>query len=290
MNSYEQFEQQPIGVPMPQAGEEFEDSGSDADEATQLSLPSEMDAFLREHKTDPESAKAAWLQAAKEGVPIEDNFEMVRALETLAPGAVAYLQSEFNIQHFGRYPLNLLLEMYEERSEIRQAGVIIYAKHDHNDALYNQLPIQELHATVKGVCSVKVVECGSVEEVAHALEKLRNRHGLLAFAAVYAHGTEHQITFGENRESGTLNQGSVHEALSETLRTTLVQGAQICLASCSTGAKNGIGERIAEAGGRDTYAPTHPTAMRSFGVKVSGNRISFSPEYFDARAAHLKAA
>ncbi len=221
----------------------------------------------------------------------ELNIEHAELLEQLRPGSVALLQTKFNLEHFARYPMSVLLELYDSRMDRGPWGLIVYAKSDHNDALYHQPEqLTEMHEKLSGKLNLRIVESDNTQELTKHLSELKEEFGEASFLVVCGHGTKDGLTLGgggEDHESLQKESPSTM-AFADSTRSFLTEGAEICMLSCSTGKADGIGQSLSEQTGATVSAPESDTALDSFGVELNGDKVSFKPVYTSGNAARFQ--
>ena len=239
--------------------------------------------------SDPEAESLLqyWRESVIAGVPLLENIEPTVALERLAPGSVAYLHQVCNIAHFGRYPLKLLLAMFEQRHDQSDWGILVYAKHDHNNALYDEDPLNEMMDALGTSYKMRVVECGSAQEAAEMMQSMANRYGKASFAVFSAHGSSKGISLSGGNEPA-ISKDSLREEFGDVLDRSLEAGAEICIAACSTGSSDGVGETMSIESGHDAVAPDEDSGLESFGASISFGRVTFHPRFRGAATRKMK--
>ncbi len=211
---------------------------------------------------------------------IERNLATTLYLEKAAPGAVHYLREEYGIQHFGRYPAQMLLDMFHRREETGPWGLTIFAKADHNDAFYYSEPLAQMHSEVGDAFTTRIIECDSVTEVRRLMARLAAKHGKAGFVIINAHGNPEGMRLGDDQDQ-VLTKEVINERFGFLIHECTEEGAGICLNSCSTGQQGAVSEHIAASSGKQTSAPTTDTAVQDYGAEIRGNTIHFNPKYHD---------
>jgi len=252
----------------------------------------------------PESPQPTAQESYK--VKGEVDEQHVRAeLNQIVPGAVQYLANENNISHFARYPLQLLVDMYQAKDSSKPWGLVIASKDDHNGAFYHSGALNKLHRSIGSEIHTRVVETASVQEATALAEKLAGRFGPASYLILRGHGNEMGIQFGAEGEEGselqhpdadpmqeseTTEKASISE-FADSIKGVLLPGAGICFDSCSTGASDeSIAQELATQSGHDTAAPTGDSGMIDLGAQVVGRVVKFQPKYHEASTRMSKAA
>ncbi len=211
-------------------------------------------------ETEAESGKDVISEEQKNLSESDDN--RVRGeVDAEAPGASAFLSDYYNIEHFARYPKEVLVEMSRSRDDAGPWGLIIVAKADHNGAFYSPENLAKLKNQVGGSFKMRIVEAGTVEEAQELTAKLTRAHGRAGYCMIGGHGSSVSIQFGEapataptgpeqeltykltaqkegedkQADSGPRPRASL-ATLGETLDSNLEERAGIVLFSCSTAA------------------------------------------------------
>lgn len=202
---------------------------------------------------DRESLVASWQQSAGVGVEIKKNLSRTEELELAAPGSVKVLQQEFHLEHFGRYPLQVLLDMYEQRGEAGNWGLLVYAKEDHNGALYENGPLKEMHSSIASSCKMRIIECDSVGGLSKDLQGMASSFEKASFLLISAHGAPDSIQLGEGK---TITKENIEEDLGETFAQGLTEEAEICISVPSTSIRGACSRaRLAKSAGLIRSSP-----------------------------------
>ncbi|HEY3780318.1 MAG TPA: hypothetical protein VGL56_04485 [Fimbriimonadaceae bacterium] len=206
--------------------------------------------------------------------------EQLRRFQFEVPGALDVLRRQFHLDHWERYPASVLANMYDEKEERGNWGVMIYPKEDWNGAFKHSKQITGLNEVVRKTHNLRIVECGSAEEASDILKELAGKYGPASFAVVCGHGTEEAVHFGDNEEE-LLTKSVAEDQFGKALGDSLKAGSEVCLCSCSTAAEGGIAENISDTSGHTVHGPEVPTNMKSFGARVKGDRVEFHPQYVE---------
>ena len=219
----------------------------------------------------------------------ETTSNTLRSLDEFEPEAADVLRREFDLEEFGRYPIEALRAMYREKDSDGDWGLMIYAKDDYNGAFMHQGPARELYESVAATHHLRIVECESLDDIKSQLARLGAKYGPASFAVVNAHGSPETLRFGEDEKKGVVKRtGAVDKKeLGDALDGILKPGAEVCLAACSTGVEAGIGQVVSDETGHDVHGPDDDAALQSYGAVIKGDSVSFSPRYSGADSNEL---
>lgn len=224
---------------------------------------------------------------------LAENMSVIYSLEKTKPGTAKQLFEKFGIENFGRYPFELLSQQTEEAANIEKPfGIILYPKTDHNGAFYSERRkfldfINELMPDGMRFAdryATRVVECESKIDIAKMLIRLNRAYGKLSFAIIGGHGATDSIEFGEN-DAGKVDQRhqlTIDDLSGQGLQRTgsfFAEGAPLVLLSCSTGAREGIGQQLSQALGVTVLAPDKETTPRSIKPIETESGLRFDVEF-----------
>lgn len=214
---------------------------------------------------------------------LETNMEKIEDLETERPGSVRTLFSDFNIREFRRYPTSLLVEQFDTRKIDIPYGVVLYTNQDHNQAFDAKADVlRSLFRQGREYnIGLRVLEFDSKYELMKNLARLNDRYGAhnkISYVLLGAHGEEDsfQTTYTEEVHKDDFEGKGVQK-----IKDFFVEQPEIILASCSTGAPNGIGQKISEMYGAKVYAPDKPTSVEDITMSMEGGAPTFSVQYHD---------
>jgi hypothetical protein len=183
--------------------------------------------------------------------------------------AAKYLNEDYNIQFFGRYTLDVLSHMYENRNE-RVAGkplaVVSFSKRDNNGAFYHSAQkIQQLLDEGYDVRIVEVVNEGGFETM---IKKMNEKYGSIDTLVIGGHGNPSAIL--KSASMGSQDPQDKYIDLGDTdvlnaIKPCLSANLDIVLISCSTGkGDNSIGEFISKTLNARVLAPDNNTNIDGF--------------------------
>lgn len=213
----------------------------------------------------------------------EGNLRAICRLEAQAPGITETLHRDFGISHFARYPTEVLLRQFEQgdQGEIPY-GVIIYPKADYNGVLSTHQGVfaKLLQQAEQVGYALRVAESDSKQNLVSVLNRFRNRYGKIAFAVIGGHGEPDNIRIGRDNNRGIIYTADISRRAASATQHAFEKNPTIILASCSTGAPDGIGQEIANLGAT-VIAPKKPTDLRGISIKRVGEQLQFEVRFRD---------
>ncbi len=215
---------------------------------------------------------------------ISRNLEKMETLEQQRPGIVQSLFSEFGIKEFRRYPVDALIKQYDDRDKDEPYGVVLFTNTDHNQAFDMRAHVIEsvFKQTGEHGIGTRIAEFDSRYDIMKRFAKLNDKYGeqhKISYLFFAAHGMEDsfEVNSAEEVSKKTFdNKGTAR------LKDFFVEHPEIIMASCSTGADNGIGQKISETFGATVHAPNEPTNVKSVDVTFDqDNKPHFAVTYSD---------
>jgi hypothetical protein len=222
-----------------------------------------MSLLIEGYNLDAEKTMKAWLfDGANKETSIRLNIEALRDLELSKPGICAFLQKNFGISDFRRYPKQILLDQMDRfEDQETQHGILLMPIADHNGAFSQDLQVfDKFYQQIKDKYNLRVYECGNIKDLAKSFIHTKNRYApKLSFAIVGGHGTKDSIQLGNFFVSpnipADLETDHLNSSSAEKLKDFFNEDASIVLISCSTGANQGIGQKLSEKFGLTVIAP-----------------------------------
>ena len=219
------------------------------------------------------------------------NLTAMRAVEHLnvEEGAARFLNREFGIYDFGRYPAELLAEQYVERNNADLPyGLIIAPRDDHNGAFYQDRNLYEdLLRRVKFLGEpderwiMRVVEVGNKRELARFALNLPEKYGQAKFGIVGGHGVPESIALGDGWKG--MYNFSIIDLLGQGVQKggdmLFENGSTIILFSCQTGVESGLAQKSSETFGFEFIGPEESTSPRHNNVEKHEGKLQFEVEY-----------
>ncbi|MBI2595419.1 hypothetical protein HYW46_01645 [Candidatus Daviesbacteria bacterium] len=246
---------------------------------------------LKKFGLDPAMLIPAWYDSYPEIlIAIRTNIKIITDLESYKPGLAQFLNYEFGISNFSRYPVELLKRMFEEYENTELPyGIALYPKTDHNGAFYQNWEIlNHLNKDIKGNFAFRIFEVGSEYKILKALKKLNFLYGKrhkISFAIVAGHGLKGSIQFGKNPKHGFITIEDLLQRKRRFLmaKTMFENDAPVVFISCNTGLEEGLAENTTTLMLLDTHAPEETTNIKLLQTLIfeeRGNRkkhIRLSP-------------
>lgn len=175
----------------------------------------------------------------------------------------------------------MLLTQDANRENNDPYGIIMFARSDHNGAMYQiSGALEELHRSLHGGYQIRVMEYEGKPQFGRRLLELRKRYGSerkISFALIIEHGSQYQI--GKLLATSELEKQRVRRATD-----FFEKDATLVLISCSTGKPYGIGHGISDILGMHVIAPDKPTNVNALHVEAKEGKLKFSIEYSGAQA------
>lgn len=221
---------------------------------------------------------------------VEANLRRIQEVDRVNSGACKWLRDEWGVKDFGRYPADMLKMQYERRDDVsRPYGVIIMPRSDWNGAFYyNRFLFRDLLEEVQGDFNLRVAECEGKVELIWYLRKFNEKYNAkdgkgqkISLMVLGGHGTENTITFGRSyKKSDVLKIDDLERAVSNEPREYLEENPTFILASCSTGADKGIGQKLSAKFEAKVFAPEKPDSVgHIWAGRTKGGRWRFHAKY-----------
>lgn len=191
------------------------------------------------------------------------NLDTLQSIEREQTGLGLRLFRERRVAHFGRYPIDLLLQQFEPLPEGVQPDFMLLAHEDHNAAFSATVETLVESLGLEDLKGLRIAEVDSPEELVRLAGVLAEQFGPALSLIIGGHGEEDAVVLGPSyvgreRVQTTLHIGQVGEQLAGLLQFMLPDGT-VLLISCSTGAGGAIGESVADALDKSVQAPAIPS-------------------------------
>ena len=218
---------------------------------------------------------------------VGDNLENLLKLEKHKPGLAKRLNTEYGIVHFGRYPVDLLIDMDTHKQDTTLPyGIIVYPIDDWNSGFLSHSKIfAKLRGQLQGKYNMRVVECRDKKDITRKLLNFDYSYGdsqKISFAIIGGHGGKGRIQFGS---PGDHKSYLTTENLTATRvrkgRELFKPNPNLILVSCSTGENQGIAENLSHKFKARVFAPDTPTNIKDINAKMDGENIDFQVSYGD---------
>lgn len=220
---------------------------------------------------------------------VYSNIKTIQQLEKSYPGVCRFLWDEFHIADFGRYPKEVLLKQRENFHDLRNPyGLVVFPRDDWNGAFYaDKMALERMFEQLNGEFGLRVFECEGKVDVVRALKKCDDTYNppdgsghKISLLILGGHGTENSIRFGGNDKRHVLYTEDLARKVSGKAGEYLDENPTIILASCSTGAENGIGQELSKRFGAKVVAPKKPSAIIDLHASRNrGGKFRFNATY-----------
>ncbi len=243
--------------------------------------------ILERYGLDSEKTIHAWGSSNRKNMGVEvirENMDRIEELEKAKPGLAVFLQKEFGIKHFVRYPKEVLIRQYEEfEKNDKPYGIVLAADSDHSDAFYGTEEFwKKLQGDLDGQYYLRIFEAGGLYDVGRSLVKLDRKYGRerkISFAILAGHGEQNNIELG-NSLIGSLQQRDLEEPGIRRVGKFFVEHPTVTFLSCSTGAEQGIAQALSETMQAKVIAPRIKTKVGSVETKINSQGIEIIPEFY----------
>lgn len=263
-------------------------------------------SYAWENKINPVSGEK--LTREKYFIPIVSrNLETLYKLELERPGASSELFANFGIADFGRYPLKLLISIYDNKDNIdSKYGVAIFPRSDWNGCFYDpsgswienryfSMFDDLLHEFDKKNILLRIVEADNTVRLYNKLWQLHYKYNgdeknKILFAIIAGHGNKDSITFGEKppekakkiKITDFLDLKGKDDRIKKGLikaKLFFVDNPSIVLLACSTGMEGGLGEEISKFMKAKLTAPSESATIEKIKVNFDDN----NKPYFEVK-------
>lgn len=223
---------------------------------------------------------------------IINTLKNLQILEKARPGSAKVLQEMFGINHFGRYPVELLLRQYDERFDIgKPYGIILATADDYSEASINHAKAFSMLLNQAGeVFSIRVLECETKygpRGIARRLLEFAKRYNpegrgcKIGFIIIAGHGSSEgdKVFLGREDEIfRALRAADFDNANVSKITDYFVEEPDIVFVSC-----NG-GKQIAQAASRalDARAYAYTAAINRLDrldCRIEGDRLRLNPTF-----------
>lgn len=213
------------------------------------------------------------------------NLQTMLNIEKSRPGICQALAVNFGIADFARYPEEILVKQFDDLDQAdKPYGVVMFARADSNGVFYLKNDIlTKLNQDISPTHNLKVVEIGNKKELVHMLNQLRKKYGKAAFAIIGGHGNPSGIQLG----SGEWDHISIEDVMmkgTDAISLAFEADPTIILFSCSTGQREGIGQKISGIGAT-VIAPEVDTTAQEIKVSRRKGKLEFKVKYNNKKSS-----
>lgn len=217
-----------------------------------------------------------------------ENLRQIHILENKLPGSVKFLHEQFNIIHFFRYPVEILIEQCRQFENANNPYILILNPNVDWNGAFNKdsLLWKRLFKSLKKhKYLLRIVEAGNKFEIIRELTRLKKKYGQSGGAFIGGHGTIRSIQFGPDEDQEDTSHSIyikdlVKANFRNAARNFFHDDATIVLNSCSTGKAEGIAQKFSKTGLR-VIGPKLPTSMESIEVifDQQSDNVKFKIKY-----------
>jgi|GEM_PF-5573079 len=213
------------------------------------------------------------------------NVLAIRALLKHDPDSVGKLYRLFGITHFGRYPVEVLMDQLSGLADKKNRfGVFISAYDDWNGAFYSDRQnIGSLWRQLKKIgYRMRIIEARGRPSLARRLISLKQRYGRkMEFRVIMGHGSRSSVTLGRSGQFSDLeSEPADTKKTAEFGQELFVAGAPMLFISCSTGKLGGIAQSYSRLFGGDASGPKENTSVERIQVHKGKSGLPvFTVEY-----------
>jgi hypothetical protein len=185
----------------------------------------------------------------------KNNLNAIAELETVRPGASKLLHDFYGIRAFARYPTQMLIDQYDNHGKTdKPYGITVTAIEDHNGAFgASKSDAGRPYRGLRDHFYTRAIEAKNKIELGKNLLKLKSLYGdaqKIQFVFLQAHGEPDGFMLGNYGLFSHIGEISLTTQIGNNTRQLFTEKPVIVLASCSTGAENGIAQKLS----RDLYA------------------------------------
>lgn len=201
------------------------------------------------------------------GTNMVENVNRLRELALANPQAIAYLNTECGIQAFGRYPLEVLLIMYNEKDITDKDFMLVcVAEDDMNGTFYKSIELHtEAMSQLKPSHCYRIIETGSSIDGRAKIDALIAKYGRQPdVIEIQAHGDILGAKLGEDYTSGEMHRSKPETWL--VRKEHCKESTVVVLNSCDTGHAGALGEKMNQELQVDVVCPAASTWIDSIQV------------------------
>lgn len=218
----------------------------------------------------------------------------VSMLEEAHPGGARTLQERFGINHFHRYPAELLIRQYEEMDDYSKPyGVILGAMDDYNEATSGNVDAyKKLLAEVGDKFSVRATECDSKYGPNGVGRRLLNfsqayfRNGeghRIGFLIVNGHGNVEgtKLWFGKNvNPFSKISVDDLGRQRTQNVKDFFTDSPEVVFVSCDVGRE--LAREVSQTLHARVFANTQTiNRVEDFDPKIEEDKVLLDPRYAD---------
>ncbi len=224
-----------------------------------------FDTFLKKFNLNTQDIFNPWFTNEKEISELitERHLEKMNELEDSRPGSVRILFDEFGIALFGKYPVEVLIDQFDQRDSDLKYGVFATSHENSIDALANEEEFLNFAFLKQNNVALRFFEFQNAFGLFRRLKKLDERYGKqnkISFGIINAHGADE----GKSMLLGGSQKDIAEEKDLTTDRINAItsvfdENPNFLFLSCDTGKENSFASSFSKMTGATVIAPNKPT-------------------------------
>lgn len=229
-----------------------------------------LNSLLGRFGLNMQNISESWFRQEGEIHPsnILEHIDRMNKLEDVRPGAVKALHSEFGLTLFKKYPLETLINQYDQKDSDFPYGIYVTTLEDSDRALTVEQRFLNYKSLSESGNLLRFVEFKSTFSLLKRLALLNNRYGeknKIGFAILNAHGSKDSIVVG-GKQSREIESKDLDDDNMKMLGSLFAEHPNILLLSCDTGKEEGIAQTLSGIPGAKVIAPNVPINNLSAGI------------------------
>lgn len=254
--------------------------------------------MMRAYDLDPNDVYDAWTKSVRnKRHKFSDiayrNLTTIREIDfgtsLFESDVVSFLNKEYGLYDFSRYPSDLLIQQYMEKDRADMPyGLIITPRDDWNGAFYQDRDIYrnvfhriQLIGRPDEHWIMRVVEVENKRELGRFALKFSKTYGQAEFGIVGGHGAPKDIGLGAGYKN--MEIFNIDDLLGRGVQRggamLFQKGSTIILNSCETGVESGVAQQASETFGYKIIGPEQQTSIKQIIVENHDDKLQFRVEY-----------
>jgi hypothetical protein len=215
---------------------------------------------------------------------IAKNLSTLRELISISSELPSYLQQENGITNFGRYPVEVLMDMQEQDESGSEIPYVlaVFPRVDWNGAFYIEEVLRQLSQQLSKLgYRLIIIECGSLREVILRTAKLKAKFGLPSASVVAGHGEIKSIQLSEHERVSAemLFEGRMGNILRRIIKRVFHRLFSVVFISCTVGKDGAIGQQISDEYGLRVVACDEASNVESISAEVVDGGLELGATY-----------
>lgn len=224
-----------------------------------------FDTFLKKFNLKTQDIFNPWFTNEKEISELitERHLEKMNELEDSRPGSVRILFDEFGIALFGKYPVEALIDQFDQRDSNLKYGVFATSHENSIDALANEEEFLNFAFLKQNNVALRFFEFQNAFGLFRRLKKLDKRYGKqnkISFGIINAHGADEgkSILLGGSQKDIAEEKDLTTDRVS-AITSVFDENPNFLFLSCDTGKENSFASSFSKMTGATVIAPNKPT-------------------------------